>query len=759
MPPKVQNSYIDMWEAFIDTCVEIEDAGKGQGTHGAGDPVIWPTGHWRTMDDVYYYATEMLELEALGRLRPKAWVSEGLLKEGVSDFWLLERLVAACMQYNKAQTQHLFKTFFTAWAKGIKADGRPSQAKERWVHFCTNRLSAHHRQEKAQRLVDVLESLGLLYPGYWRLVYARTHGLPEVFPDTTFELPWDDQPTPNDDCIIWANRMYDDLPYYPHPADWPEDMDYHNENANYGNENNLNQNNSNQNNFNQNNINVDTSMDDNDDSEIDYLHMYENLISSVKYYNYSDYSEVTANPKAAYERELKMHSVYGGTPAGLRLATRRRFKQKTLKSEEHKGKGSYLWARDRMPIAKEKDGRAEEELRIQKEARAKEQAEAEEELRAAERLHAAETEFYEEAIHTLEESRSGPKEASSERQEDDEFPSTEEWESMSQNWWYSTYERLAAEKAAAKVDEYQALLDMALNPIGKLALAAQESTAQKSRLPSYPRLPGYNQPSRGRLAGYDQPPRARVSRSPMTDMDRAMSAHFGAHSMLFPAAEVWSPEPESRTFDETRLSSNNSMAEEEDTHVSVDNKAASTTDTAANASTTPYLAATTDEHNAASVVNTVEPENDAGPVVENTPIVRAAPGVVTAATIRAANYDLLARYLPHLISNPSSADNNNSEVASTTTTTQDSEGTMPTTNDSDSTMPTTNHSVNTTGNKRKRSASVTDDAATTTDNESGSNNAGSSFATDIATPKTEYTSDDHDTRVKRIRLSMPKKLD
>ncbi|KAG9949907.1 hypothetical protein KCU85_g3971, partial [Aureobasidium melanogenum] len=196
-----------LWETFDNVDQEL-----GPGTMNAGgNVVLHPTGHWYDDDAVEVYGKKACALEALQIIRQKNWLEQGLRKDGVREYWSLERLIAAAMEYSASDYAHLMTVFFVEWEKDLKPDGRTIKNKEQWTRWCEIHLVRHHRTAKAVRCLDVFEALGLLYPGWWKQVYAHNHNT--TVPNATYASPWDDQPSANIAEMRELDQKYARVPF------------------------------------------------------------------------------------------------------------------------------------------------------------------------------------------------------------------------------------------------------------------------------------------------------------------------------------------------------------------------------------------------------------------------------------------------------------------------------------------------------------------------------------------------------------------
>ena len=90
---KVFTTAEQMWETFDNVNQEL-----GPGNLNAGGTVVLhPTGHWYDDDAVAVYGKKAFALDALQIIRTKNWLEQGLRKDGVREYWSLQRLVAADM--------------------------------------------------------------------------------------------------------------------------------------------------------------------------------------------------------------------------------------------------------------------------------------------------------------------------------------------------------------------------------------------------------------------------------------------------------------------------------------------------------------------------------------------------------------------------------------------------------------------------------------------------------------------------------------
>ncbi|KAG9550526.1 hypothetical protein KCU71_g14379, partial [Aureobasidium melanogenum] len=204
---KVFTTAEQLWETFDDVNQEL-----GPGNLNAGGTVVLhPTGHWYDDDAVEVYGKKACALDALQIIRTKNWLEQGLRKDGVREYWSLQRLVAAAMEYSASDYEHLMTVFFVEWERDLKPDGRTIKNKEQWTRWCEIHLVRHHRTAKAVRCLDVLEALGLLYPGWWKQLYAHNHNT--AIPNATYASPWDDQPSANTAQMDELNQKYAKVPF------------------------------------------------------------------------------------------------------------------------------------------------------------------------------------------------------------------------------------------------------------------------------------------------------------------------------------------------------------------------------------------------------------------------------------------------------------------------------------------------------------------------------------------------------------------
>ncbi|CAD0101031.1 unnamed protein product [Aureobasidium mustum] len=190
---KVFQTADQLWEAF--DRVNQNELGLGK-LNAGGTVALHPTGHWYDDDAM---------------IRTKNWLEQGLRKEGVREYWALERLIAASMEYSDSDYEHLMTVFFVEWERDLKPDGRTIKNKDQWTRWCEIHLVRHHRYAKAVRCLDLLEALGLLYPGWWKQVYAHNHNTP--VPNDTYASPWDNQPSANVDELNELNEKYARMPF------------------------------------------------------------------------------------------------------------------------------------------------------------------------------------------------------------------------------------------------------------------------------------------------------------------------------------------------------------------------------------------------------------------------------------------------------------------------------------------------------------------------------------------------------------------
>lgn len=205
-PRKLLETEDTLWEKFATVTNEFGEGNK----NARGIVPLHPTGHWGTDVEIERYARKAFALEALQTLRPQGWLEAGMRKAGVDEFWVLERIIAAALDYSGDDYESLMKIFFRAWESDLKPDGRSKKNKAQWVRWCELHLVRHHRTSKAQRVIDVLHELGLLYPGWWKQIYAQLHGT--AISNANFLSPWDDQPSINLAEIDALNQSYARMP-------------------------------------------------------------------------------------------------------------------------------------------------------------------------------------------------------------------------------------------------------------------------------------------------------------------------------------------------------------------------------------------------------------------------------------------------------------------------------------------------------------------------------------------------------------------
>lgn len=205
---KVFTTADQLWEIF-DSINQYE---LGPGNYNAGGNIsLHPTGHWCDDEAFEFYAKRAFALDSLQMIRTKNWLEQGLRKEGVREYFGLERLVAAAMEYSASDYAHLMTVLFVEWEKELKPDGRTKKNKDQWTRWCEIHLVRHHRTAKAVRCLDVLEALGLLYPGWWKQVYAHNHNTP--IPNDNYASPWDNQPSANVAEMNELNKKYARAPF------------------------------------------------------------------------------------------------------------------------------------------------------------------------------------------------------------------------------------------------------------------------------------------------------------------------------------------------------------------------------------------------------------------------------------------------------------------------------------------------------------------------------------------------------------------
>jgi hypothetical protein len=204
---KVMQTADQLWETFARVNADL---GRGDSS-ARGTIPLHPVGHWRDEEAIEYYGKKVFDLESIQIMRGKNWFEQGLRKDGVREYWVLERVIAACMEYSVDDFEHLMRVFFIEWEKDLKPDGRTNKNKDQWTRWCEVHLVRHHRASKAMRCLDVLEALGLLYPGWWKQVYALKHNTP-VFNDT-YAGPWDIRPSVDVAKMNELNQKYARVPH------------------------------------------------------------------------------------------------------------------------------------------------------------------------------------------------------------------------------------------------------------------------------------------------------------------------------------------------------------------------------------------------------------------------------------------------------------------------------------------------------------------------------------------------------------------
>lgn len=204
---KVMQTADQLWQTFVDANADL-----GPGSSNArGTIPLHPIDHWQDDEAVEYYAKKAFDLEALQIMRTKNWLDQGLRKDGVDEYWVLERVIAAAMEYTVSDFEHLMRVFFIEWEKELKPDGRTNKNKDQWTRWCEVHLVRHHRNTKAIRCLEVLEALGLLFPGWWKQVYALKHNTPVV--NETYASPWDIRPSADVAKMDELNQKYARVPH------------------------------------------------------------------------------------------------------------------------------------------------------------------------------------------------------------------------------------------------------------------------------------------------------------------------------------------------------------------------------------------------------------------------------------------------------------------------------------------------------------------------------------------------------------------
>jgi hypothetical protein len=183
---KVYQTFDELCEIFTRVNADLGPGSIG----GHGEAPLHPIGP--LMMSVKFYSEEVFNLESIQIIRTKNWLEQGLRKDGVREYSELERLIAACMEYSARDYEFSMRVFFVEWEKNLKSDGRTTRDKDQWIRWCEVHLIRHHRASKAVRFLEVLQALGLIYPGWWKQVYAAKHNTP-VHNDT-YEAPWDVNP-------------------------------------------------------------------------------------------------------------------------------------------------------------------------------------------------------------------------------------------------------------------------------------------------------------------------------------------------------------------------------------------------------------------------------------------------------------------------------------------------------------------------------------------------------------------------------------
>lgn len=203
---KVMQTADQLWQTFVEVSADL-----GPGSSNArGTIPLHPVGHWQDDEAVEYYAKKAFDLESLQIMRSKNWLEQGLRKDGVDEYWVLERVIAAAMEYTVSDFEHLMRVFFIEWEKELKPDGCTNKNKDQWIRWCEIHLVRHHRSSKAIRCLEVLEALGLLFPGWWKQVYAFKHNTPTV--NETYASPWDIRPSVDITKMDALNQKYARVP-------------------------------------------------------------------------------------------------------------------------------------------------------------------------------------------------------------------------------------------------------------------------------------------------------------------------------------------------------------------------------------------------------------------------------------------------------------------------------------------------------------------------------------------------------------------
>ncbi|KAI5242645.1 hypothetical protein E4T43_04652 [Aureobasidium subglaciale] len=195
-----------LWDIFVRVTTEL-----GDGRLNARRAPIHPTGHWQDKDDVIAYGQKAFELEGLQVIRTKNWLENGMRQGGVVDNWVLERIIAAGMEYSASDYDHLMQVFFVEWVKDLKPDGRSNKSRVDWIKWCEMHLVRHHRTQKAVRVLELFKELGLLYPGWWKQVFAQLHNTPVHA--LNFASPWDVQPCFDTIKMNELNQKYARVPF------------------------------------------------------------------------------------------------------------------------------------------------------------------------------------------------------------------------------------------------------------------------------------------------------------------------------------------------------------------------------------------------------------------------------------------------------------------------------------------------------------------------------------------------------------------
>lgn len=188
-PPRQLNTPDGLYATFVRVTSEL---GPGD-LFAFGRVPQHSTGHWAGDDNVKHFAQQVLALHSLHVMRPQDWLEKGVRKQGVDQLSPLERIVAAAMDYTGEQYSLFKKSFFSTWTAHLKPDGRSSKDRNEWARWVGANSIRHHRIGKSERFVDMLHELGLLYPGWWKQVYAQSHNT--IIPDIVYDSPWDAQPS------------------------------------------------------------------------------------------------------------------------------------------------------------------------------------------------------------------------------------------------------------------------------------------------------------------------------------------------------------------------------------------------------------------------------------------------------------------------------------------------------------------------------------------------------------------------------------